>query len=143
MCKSLFKLKKLDLKATVVHGDSDSIIKTISSHLLDLQELYVNIQDLTETSFDHIANYCKNLRILCIPISGNVDLERIFRPFQILSKLEKICHVFSHDLTRIDYYEVFVSKTKMLEAYLGRNWNRSDYYVFTWDCEEDENLDNL
>lgn len=98
--------------------------------------------DITETSFDHIANHCQNLETLYLSIGGNFDLERVFRPFECLPRLKRICNILSsHDLTKIDYHEVFNRKTKSLEMYLGRkNWTQIDYYVMTWDVEEGNNV---
>lgn len=98
--------------------------------------------DITESSFDHVANHCHNLETLYLSIGGNFDLERIFRPFECIPRLKRICNILSsHDLTRIDYYEVYVRKNKSLDTYLGRrNWTQIDYYVMTWDVEEGNNV---
>lgn len=130
------------MKATVTQGCSDSIVLTICQQLSHLTELRVTMLDITETSFDHIANHSHNLETLYLSIGGNFDLERIFRPFECLPRLKRICNVLSsHDLTKIDYQEVFEQKTKSLDTYLGRkNWIQTDYYVMTWDVEEGNNV---
>lgn len=141
LCKALPNLKILELKVTVIQGCSDSIILLLCQHL-SLIELRVTMLDITETSFDHVANHCDNLKVLYLSIGGNFDLERIFRTFECLPKLQRICNVLqSNDLTRIDFYEVFKRKSKSLDSYMGRrNWTQVDYYVMTWDVEEGNNV---
>uniref|UniRef100_A0A336L5T9 CSON003715 protein n=1 Tax=Culicoides sonorensis TaxID=179676 RepID=A0A336L5T9_CULSO len=145
LCHAFPNLEVLELKAVVVQGCSDSLLLTMVQNLPFIRDLRVTMLDITETSFDHIANHAYNLETLYLSIGvGNIDLERIFRPFEFLPKLKRICNILaSQDITRIDYHEVYEKKTKTLESYLEKlNFanNQINYYTMTWDIDETLNI---